>query len=645
MRVVELHGADEIAVARRALDRDHALGAAALAWIVGKFRAFAKAVLGCGQDIALAFGHDHRHDARVRSQTNATHARCSTAHRAYFVLGEAHGFAVRGEQHHVARAVGELHIDQCIAFIETNRDLAFLQLEREFGQRRFLHRAMAGGEKNVTRGRGFTNEIGTHRQHGLHLLAFLQLQQVDDRPAARVRTRIRDFVYFQPVHTAKAGERKQNVVRIDHPQTADEILFLDRGGHAPLAAALLCAIDAHRLALGVAGVRERDDDVFRRDQVEHVEIFLTGLDHGAACIAILLLDLVQFIADHLQQAIGIHQDLDQAGDRRQQFLVLVGQFFLFEPGEPGKAHFENLLRLHFGQLVPVRGQADVWRQVLGFGRIRAGRREEAAHETRLPASGQHALFGFVARRRGLDQLDHLVDVGECNGQAFEHVGAIARLAQFEDRAPRDHFAAVTNERVEDFLEVEQARLAIDQRDHVDAECDLHLRLLIQIIEQHVRHRVLAHFDDDAHAVLVGLVAQTVGRDALEFLFLVQLGDRFDQALLVHLIGQFSDDDRLAAVVFGFDVRLRAHENAPASGLVGFDNAGCAVDDAVGGKIRARYQTQQRVETDIRIVDRGDAGVDDFDDIVRRHVGRHADRDAGRAVDEQVRQARRQHARL
>ena len=47
----------------------------------------------------------------------------------------------------------------------------------------------------------------------------------------------------------------------------------------------------------------------------------------------------------------------------------------------------------------------------------------------------------------------------------------------------------------------------------------------------------------------------------------------------------------------------------------------------------------------RIVDQRDAGVDHLAEIVRRDVGRHADRDAAGAVDQQVREARRQHHRL
>ena len=46
-----------------------------------------------------------------------------------------------------------------------------------------------------------------------------------------------------------------------------------------------------------------------------------------------------------------------------------------------------------------------------------------------------------------------------------------------------------------------------------------------------------------------------------------------------------------------------------------------------------------------IVDQRDAGVDDLAEIVRRNVGRHADRDAAGAVDQQVGKLRRQDRRL
>ncbi len=48
---------------------------------------------------------------------------------------------------------------------------------------------------------------------------------------------------------------------------------------------------------------------------------------------------------------------------------------------------------------------------------------------------------------------------------------------------------------------------------------------------------------------------------------------------------------------------------------------------------------------VRLLNQQNSGVDDFRQIVRRDVRRHADRDAGRPVDQQVRNARRQYFRL
>src|SRR3546814_7097341 len=67
------------------------------------------------------------------------------------------------------------------------------------------------------------------------------------------------------------------------------ILFLGRRRVAAAAAALLRAIAADRLALGVARVRERDHHVFRGDQVDDVQVFLAGADLAATVVAELLL--------------------------------------------------------------------------------------------------------------------------------------------------------------------------------------------------------------------------------------------------------------------------------------------------------------------------------------------------------------------
>ena len=94
------------------------------------------------------------------------------------------------------------------------------------------------------------------------------------------------------------------------------------------------------------------------------------------------------------------------------------------------------------------------------------------------------------------------------------------------------------------LSAEQLRLAVDERDHVDAEHGLERRLRVQVVQHHFGDFAALELDDDAHAVLVGLVAQ-VG-DAVDLLVARQLGDALEQARLVHLVRQLGDDDGLAS---------------------------------------------------------------------------------------------------
>ena len=80
-------------------------------------------------------------------------------------------------------------------------------------------------------------------------------------------------------------------------------------------------------------------------------------------------------------------------------------------------------------------------------------------------------------------------------------------------------------------------------------------------------------------------------------------------------------------------------------MIGRADALASEDDAAGRKIRPRNDVDQFVDGERGIVDQRHAGVDDFAEIVRRDIGRHADRDAAGAVDQQVRELGRQDRRL
>jgi hypothetical protein len=104
--------------------------------------------------------------------------------------------------------------------------------------------------------------------------------------------------------------------------------------------------------------------------------------------------------------------------------------------------------------------------------------------------------------------------------------------------------------------------------------DLQLGQGEQMVQHHLGHGVPLELDDDAHAVAVRLVPE-VG-DALQPLFLHQVGDGGDEHALVDLIGQLGDDDA-GALVLAVLLELRSGADkyfAPAGGVGLADAAAC-----------------------------------------------------------------------
>ena len=225
-------------------------------------------------------------------------------------------------------------------------------------------------------------------------------------------------------------------------------------------------------------------------------------------------------------------------------------------------------------------------EILGARRSGAGALEHRRHGAGPPALRAQRGARVGRRRRALDELDDLVDVRERDHQAFQDVRALARLAQVEQRAARDDLAPVAQEGLEQLLQRQQLRLAVDEADHVDAEDALQRRLLEEVVQHDVRELAALELDDDAHAVLVGLVAQLA--DAFELLLAHELGDALDEPRLVNLVRQLRDDDRfaIAAVAERLDVRAAAHVDAAAPGRVRADDALDAVDQPGRREIRA-----------------------------------------------------------
>ncbi len=182
-------------------------------------------------------------------------------------------------------------------------------------------------------------------------------------------------------------------------------------------------------------------------------------------------------------------------------------------------------------------------------------------------------------------------------------------------------------------------------------------MLEEVVEHLARRRVLLALDDDAHAVTVRLVAH-VG-DAVDLAALDEVGDLLQQGRLVDLVGDGRGHDGGAAAARLLEGHLGLHhDTATPVGVHVADGvdllplpghriapAVVAEDHAARGQVGTEEVLAELGGGEVRIVDERLRGAHDLAQVVWRDVGGHAHGDAGRAVDEQVGQLRRQDGRL
>ena len=256
--------------------------------------------------------------------------------------------------------------------------------------------------------------------------------------------------------------------------------------------------------------------------------------------------------------------------------------------------------------------------------------------------------GDVDGLRRADQRDHFVERVERLDQAAQDVGPLVGLAQPVGGAPDDDVELVVDVVPDQLVQPQRAGNAVDDRQHVGAEAGLQLGVLVEVVQHHLGHRVALELDDDADADPVTALVLDVG-DAAQLAVADLLGDRGDEVVVVDLIGQLGDDDRRAAPRVFFDLHHAAHPDRSASGGVGVGNPLRANDQAGGGEVRTldplHHRGQRGLFVGLVVLQAPEHRVGELAQVVRRHVGRHADGDAAGAVGQQVGEPARQDGRL
>ena len=121
------------------------------------------------------------------------------------------------------------------------------------------------------------------------------------------------------------------------------------------------------------------------------------------------------------------QDVEVVLDLLGDLVEFLGDLLAAERGQPGEAQFEDGARLRVGEHVGAVLLQPVARIV--------DQRDQRRHVLGRPAPAHQ----FLARRIGVlgvaDDADHLVDMGDRDGEADQHVRPVARLGEQELGAP------------------------------------------------------------------------------------------------------------------------------------------------------------------------------------------------------------------
>ena len=230
-------------------------------------------------------------------------------------------------------------------------------------------------------------------------------------------------------------------------------------------------------------------------------------DDAAARVGVLVPDRGHLGLDDAAQLAVVGEDGLELGDGGAQLLHLRFQLGAAEPGQAAQRHVEDVRRLHLGE-----GE--------GLGHQRGARLGPVGR----PPDG------------GDDGVEHVDGAQE----ALDDVGPVARLLQAVLRATLNDLDLVVDVVRERLRQVQRARHAVDQGQHVDAEAGLQRRLLVQVVEHDVGVGVALQLNDQPRLLVGRGVAHPA--DAVEIAGPHQLGDLLLNHLDRGLVRQLGDDD-------------------------------------------------------------------------------------------------------
>ena len=130
----------------------------------------------------------------------------------------------------------------------------------------------------------------------------------------------------------------------------DKIFLLGCHRSHPPATTALLAVGIGVETFDITIVGNGDDHVFFSDQIFITELAIIFGNDSAAMIAILLLDLLQFIFDNIEDEFFIIENLSKISDSLNQLFIFSIELFPFHPLQSTQSHLQDSLCLQFGEV-------------------------------------------------------------------------------------------------------------------------------------------------------------------------------------------------------------------------------------------------------------------------------------------------------
>ena len=184
------------------------------------------------------------------------------------------------------------------------------------------------------------------------------------------------------------------------------------------------------------------------------------------------------------------------------------------------------------------------------------------------------FFGFVLKP---DNADNLINIQIGNAKPFEDFHAVINFAKAETRAALQNFAAMIEERLNDFAQVHDARRTRRiEHIHIQRRAAFKVCDLEEAFHHHIRVDIFAFGFQNDTDIFGGLVSH-IGESWRFFIF-NDLGQLFNQARFLNLIRDFRDDDLIDPSPHIFFMPARADLKAALACLIGFEHGLIGLND-------------------------------------------------------------------